>query len=212
VLDNRAVLQTIAVMLLLAAGMAGCTLGTTSGSNATPGARPSPSPSGPDITTLARACGAIPGGHVAPYVQPASLVHGTEQDPRTQANLPVIRMLMDAEVPVARPPFSVTGAVQASGKPAGDGPAPIDRLGSTQLWLHWDGASLHKGVRRWSGTAWVMAVDDDASTLTIELRSHSAAFHSADITPGATFAFVTADTGGCAALGLNAEGRPAIAF
>lgn len=203
-------LQTIAIVLLLAAGLAGCTVGATSGSTPAPAASLSPSPTGPDITTLARACSAIPGGQVAPYLQPASLVHGTEPDPRTQASLPVVRMIVDAEVPVARPAFSLTGVVQAPGKPPGDGATPIDRLGSLQLWLQWDGAALHKGIRRWSGTAWSMQVDNDAGTLTIELRTHSAAFHAADLIPGSTFAFITADAAGCGALGLNAEGRPAV--
>ena len=168
---------------------------------------------GLDLTALAARCAAIPTGTVAAYLQPATLIHGTEPDPRTQATLPVLRTTIDAEIPAERPPFSITAAVQEPGRSPGGGPQPIDRVGSIQFWMFWDGTSqLHKGLRRWDGSAWTMAVDEAAQSLTIELSKHAAAFHSGDVRPGATFGVVTADSNGCAALGLDNQGRPASGF
>jgi hypothetical protein len=103
-------------------------------------------------------------------------------------------------------------AVQEPGKSPGGGPQPPDRMGSIQFWMFWDGSQLHKGLRRWNGSTWAVSVDDAASSLTGELRTHSAAFHSGDVRPGTTFAVVTADSTGCAALGLDNQGRPVSGF
>ncbi|MGB2940937.1 MAG: hypothetical protein WBD38_11640 [Candidatus Dormiibacterota bacterium] len=194
------------------------TQATSPVASSTPAGRASPSPAGPaptpslDLTGLAHRCASIPTGTVAAYLQPATLIHGTEPDPRTGQNLPVLRTTIDAEVPATRPAFSIAAAVQESGKSAGGGAQPVDRMGSLQLWMYWDGTQLHKGVRRWTGSSWAMAVDGDATSLTIELRTHSAAFHSGDVKTGATFAVVTADSGGCTALGVDSQGRPASGF
>jgi hypothetical protein len=212
---------------LLVAGLALVAIGVVAGAGAgvfvalklaTP-ARPTPTPSpsfavatGPDLTPLAERCQSVPSGTLATYLQPATLIHGTEPDPRTHASLPVVRSTFDAEIPPERPSFSITAVIQAPGQGSGAGGTPIDRMGSLQLWVFWDGSQAHKGVRRWNGKAWTMATDDAAPSLTIELQKHSVAFHSADIQGGSTFAFVTADAGGCGALGLDADGRPATGF
>jgi hypothetical protein len=213
--------SALALLLLLAGGLGLGYGGVQAARSVSAGPSPhaamptstaeSPSPT-IDLAALAEACATVPGGRVAAYLEPATLIHGTEPDPRTQQTMPVLRATFDNEIPAARPTFSVAAVVQEAGRSAGAGARPIDNMGSLQLWLYWDGDQLHKGLRRWSGTAWMMAVDDGAGTLTIELHNHSAAFHSGDVKAGATFAVVTADAQGCAALGLDSQGRPASRF
>ena len=167
---------------------------------------------GPDLTALAEKCTTLTTGKVADYLQPDALIHGTEQDPRTHQTLPVLRTIFTTVIPVDRPPFSITATVQQAGLGGGSGSQPIDKMGSVQFWMYWDGSTLDKGVRHWNGQKWVMAINNDAPTLTAQLLHNSAAFHSSEVRTGDLFAIVTSDAGGCAALGVDEEGRPASGF
>jgi hypothetical protein len=162
------------------------------------------------LTRLASACPSLPSGTVAPYLVIAKVESGTAADPRSSVNTRwvgiVFAQAIGATLQSAQP-YSITAVLLPSGAKAPATGAPIDRAGTVQLWISWDGTAFHKGIRTWDGAAWHMADETDpaSSALTIQVTTTDAKLFWAGLQPREPYGFVNADAGGCstAALATN---------
>ena len=166
------------------------------------------------VTAVADPCTAVPTGTVAPQLEIASLLSGRTTDPRKNAARQTVAVRLATPMPAGGfrtlPPFSITVALSG---PAGGLTTPkagpvIDQAGAVQLWAVWDGTNLHKGVRRWDGGRWEMAVDAAADQLTLAVGQTDIVFWLDDIKPGWTMGSVAASATGCRATGLDAGFAP----
>ena len=165
------------------------------------------------VTALADRCAAIPGGAVPAYLQVAALTTGTGTDPRLHVTAPYVAIRTAQPVgttPRALPPFSFAAVLLP---PAAAPPAPspglaVDRAGTTQLWMTWDGAAFHKAVRTWGGQGWVTATDTQAGSLTAVLTSNGAAFYDSRLGDGGRVGVITASAAGCSAFALDGALTP----
>lgn len=144
-------------------------------------------------------CARIPAGVVPPPLRVVEPRTGLGANPRTGETE---RMLTAR---FAEPlgslerfaPFSVAAVIVRAGLADGAGPRAVDGLGSAQLWVHWDGLALHKGVRTWDGRAWRMRADDDAADLTVALGERGVRLFWAGLADVERFDFVSAVGGAC---------------
>jgi hypothetical protein len=162
------------------------------------------------LTKLALACPSLPSGTVAPYLVVAKVESGSAPDPRTSVVTRYVGITfaqpIGATLQAARP-YSITAVLLPSGAKAPTTGAAIDRAGTVQLWISWDGTAFHKGIRTWDGTAWHMADETDPASgaLTIAVTTTDAKLYWTGLQPREPYGFVNADAGGCstAALGAN---------
>ena len=165
------------------------------------------------LTRLAASCTAVPTGSPAPFLVVGKVGTGTDPDPRTSVPTRWVGIGFAQSIgPTVRTAtqYSITAVLLPSGTTASTKGAPIDRAGSLQLWIFWDGSSFHKGIRTWDGKAWHMADETDhaSDALTIQVQTTGAAFYWAGLQPGERYGFVTADAGGCSSGALGANLTP----
>lgn len=152
---------------------------------------------GLDLTALAAECAVVPQGDV-PGWRPSDPTSGVAPHPDTGDPARSLAVRLEGFTRVeGSPPFSLAAVIEQSGREVGSGSAAIDALGSAQLWARWDGSTLHRGVRTWDGTAWVMRQGSAASDLAVVFSSASARFFWTSLESGDGFEFVLASDGAC---------------
>lgn len=168
----------------------------------------------------AAACGTIPTGTVPAYATPtqAASGQGTVPTPSSGSSLPSLPGTVPYVTTVTGAvtqfdhgaQFSLTAIIARSNIGSGQGDAPIDRMGSAQLWFFTDGTSHHKALRIWNGQSWVWQHDSDANDLRIAITDKGAySFYWTGLAHGDTYSFVGAAPTGCASFGADASGQPA---
>lgn len=165
-------------------------------------------------TSPTEPCPTVPSGDVAAYLEPVTTGSGTSADPRTTLATPWVGIdLRSVITPTAgKPPFAVTAVLLPDPSIRAVGAGALDRAGTLQLAVVWDGVALHKRVRRWDGHTWRLADESDPSTanLTIALGGTEATLYWPELTSGERFGFVTSDDHGCRAIGLDSALTPTI--
>jgi hypothetical protein len=164
------------------------------------------------LTRLTDACRSLPMGSVPAYLAVASVANDIGPDPRTQASTRRVGVVTAQSITPSqgKPAYSITAVLLPTGASAPTSGVPVDRAGTVQLWIFWDGTALHKGIRTWNGQSWRMTDENDpaSNALTISVGDNAASFYWAGLQAGERFGFVTADTGGCTANALGADLTP----
>jgi hypothetical protein len=164
------------------------------------------------LTVLADACRTLTSGAGAPYLAIAAVSNDNAVDPRTRVPTPRVGILTTQAISPSqgKAPFAIVAVVLPAGDSSPTRGLAVDRAGTVQLWISWDGTALHKGIRTWDGRSWRMADERDpaSNALTIALDGNTASFYWAGLRPGTRVGFVTADAAGCSARSLDATGRP----
>ena len=157
------------------------------------------------ITALAEACAPIPSGQVPAALAITAVARGTQAPPGAGGALPWVGLRFAAPVgpTLSGPPFSVTATLL----PADAGPPaagrPVDRVGTVQLWLWWDGSATHRAIRTFDGIGWQMRVDPP--DLQVSVTAQQIQFFSALIGASDGYGFVVSVPSGCEA--STAPGR-----
>lgn len=146
-----------------------------------------------------------------PFPRPQTVTSGQGPDPRTNVSTPFISTTFAGPVPTeasSRAPFSVTVVLSRAGQGTSDGTRAIDRTGSMQLWAYWDGTTMHKAIRTWTGTSWQVRTNTAADELTVALRAQSLAVYWNGLRAGDQYGSIVAAAGGCRSIGTDDRGRP----
>ena len=137
---------------------------------------------------------------------------GIQADPRSgkPTRWVGVNLAAPIDTPERRAAFSITAVLSDGSTSAPSLTAPIDRAGTVQLWIFWDGTHLHKGVRTWDGRGWLMVQDADPAgeSFTIALGGNQATMFWSGLRPGQHYGFITADQAGCVATALDANLSP----
>ncbi len=163
------------------------------------------------ITALAEACAPIPSGQVPGPLAITAVARGTQAPPGGGGALPWVGLRFAAPVgpTLSGPPISVTATLLPADAAPPVAGRPVDRVGTVQLWLWWDGSATHRAIRTYDGSAWQMRVDP--TDLQVSVTTQQVQFFSPTIGASDGYGFVVAVPSGCeasAAPGRNpATGR-----
>ena len=162
-----------------------------------------------DVTALARACTALPSGGEPAFLRIAGATSGTANDPASGLATPFVAVQLAQTPPQSTSPYEVVVALlpYAATGPAGQ-TAPIDRIGTTQLYAHWDGAHWHRGMRTWNGNVWSTATDTAAGSMDLAVDGATLTFYWDGISAGTRYGEVTATSSGCGWRDVAADMTP----
>ncbi len=144
------------------------------------------------------------------YLQVTGVASAAAQpDPRTGAPARSVSSAFAASPLDRTEPYAVVAVILPGGAnpPTGQG-RPIDRAGTVQLWLGFDGTAKRKGIRTFARGGWSMKQEADADTLTFAISARGVRFYWTGLQGGDRFGFVSAAGGGCSASGVDARMLP----
>src|SRR5207245_9026609 len=96
------------------------------------------------LARLAGSCAAVPAGSVAPFLVVGKVGSGTAPDPRTSLSTRWVGIGFSQSIGAtlqSAAPYSVTAVLLPTGATAPTKGVPIDRAGTVQLWIFWDGSA-----------------------------------------------------------------------